>query len=91
MTTRALIVAIAAGLVVAACSAPPVRMMVGSPKKIDCNGSQNCDVGVNVDCATDPCRLSVDFDLVLLRKSQGIDKVVWQLQPGGDFAFPTNG
>ena len=61
-------------------------------KKLDCDGSAECVVAVNVDCTRYfECDLSVDYDvIVVLGRNRPVD-IRWTLTGEGRAEFATNG
>ena len=70
-------------------------MMGPRAGQLDCpNAAAACDVFVGVYCPANPqahCIITVDYNLVEIHPAAGANKVTWRLQPGGDFAFATDG
>ena len=85
-------------VVVAGCATPEqLARPVPGPRagQLECpNAAAACDVFVGVYCpagAGTRCVITVDYNLVELQPAAGANKVTWRLQPGGDFAFASDG
>jgi len=92
MKTSGRVLVVVTGLAIFGCAQMNPRSGLMRPEKAECKNGNNCDVIVTVNCkGSAPCWLTVNPELILLRKTISNDKITWKLDASSDFKFDSPG
>ena len=88
MKSRALLSLLGIAFAVAACDGHMPRMFGGGNPSKECDGTGTCQITVTVTgCATGGSQISVDHEVVAMRRGKNNLDIHWKLQ-GNQYEFP---